>query len=138
MLGVEFTGLVPPLKKHWKLVAENLKLPYLVPGYDELIQPLHAMHAMQILQQKYEVIANLTRSNQLVMRVQPPLIITESEANLFLQAFEATCMEVDLWIRMMSQAVTKAANGKLDTATEVDASSPQFNEALVNSLSTES
>ena len=49
---------------------------------------------MTVLLSEHRIYTQVARSNPSVLRVQPPLTITEEEVSQFLEAVEACCREV--------------------------------------------
>lgn len=127
MIGVELSPLNPLVAKHMKRADVTGMLQHLVGGLDELMQALPAAFQMQMLLQQHGVYTQVTRSNPLVLRLQPPLTITEAQVDQFLIAFEQTTRAgqnvEDLFDVLISKAVTghhdAIQDAAVDTAVEI-------------------
>ncbi len=91
MMGVELTPLTPIVAKHLKRADLMGLLQYLGNSLDDITRNLPAIFQMQMLLKYHGIYAQMTRSHPLVLRVQPPLTITEQQADAFLAAFRKTC-----------------------------------------------
>jgi hypothetical protein len=80
-----------------------------VPDLDGLIHSIPGLYVMQTLLQGHGIYAQVTRSNPRVLRIQPPLTVTEQQAARFLDALEETCSELaflnDISDRVLSKSV---------------------------------
>jgi putrescine aminotransferase len=81
---------------------------YLVPQFDELMGALPAIFVMRTLLEEYGVYTQVTRSNPNVLRVQPPLILTEQDANRFLEAVAETVVEFAFMEHVVEAVLTKS------------------------------
>ncbi len=110
MIGVELSPLKALVAKHLKRADVTGMLQHLVGGLDELMKTLPAVFQMQMLLQQHGIYTQVTRSNPLVLRVQPPLSITETQVDQFLGAFAQTCRAgqnvEDLFDVLISKATT--------------------------------
>jgi hypothetical protein len=52
----------------------------------------------------------------LVLRIEPPLTITEAQTQEFLTAFEKTCEEIDFIVSIIGEMIAKTSVGKHDAA----------------------
>lgn len=114
MIGIEFQRWPQTAVNHWKSLDETGLTQYLVRGYDGMVSALHALQAMYILLNRYGIYTQNTRSNPVVLRIQPPLVISEAEVDRFLDAIEQTCREVDHFCGVLTGSVSKSSLGKHD------------------------
>jgi hypothetical protein len=71
---------------------------------------------MQTLLHGYGIYTQFTRSNPQVLRVEPPLTLTEGQANEFLAAADKTCAETDYIVELIGEMIAKTSIGKHDAA----------------------
>jgi acetylornithine/succinyldiaminopimelate/putrescine aminotransferase len=63
---------------------------------------------MQILMQAHGIYTQVTRSNPRVLRIQPPLTITEEQVRRFLLALESTCHELQFLNHAVDSIIRKS------------------------------
>jgi hypothetical protein len=71
---------------------------------------------MQTLMQGHAIYTQFTRSNPLVLRIEPPLTISEAQVQEFLGAFDKTCHEIDFVVSIIGEMIAKTSVGKHDAA----------------------
>ena len=121
MVGIEFRAWPKTAVNHWKSLDETGLTEYLVKGYDGMVSALHTLQAMYILLNRFGIYTQNTRSNPLVLRIQPPLMIAEAEIDRFLDAMHQTCREVDHICSALTGGVSKSSLGKHDARSEAEA-----------------
>jgi putrescine aminotransferase len=134
MIGIEFQEWPKTAINHWKSLDETGMTQFLVGGYDEMVSALHPLQAMYILQNRFGIYVQNTRSNPQVLRLQPPLTISESEIDRVLEALETTCREVDHICGALTGGVSKSSLGKHD-ASSGDSANPEATPERAASLS---
>jgi acetylornithine/succinyldiaminopimelate/putrescine aminotransferase/predicted amino acid dehydrogenase len=108
MLGVEFLPLPRAVAHHFKGMDQSPLTQYLVPDLDEMVSAIPAAHMVHALQEGHGIYTQLTRSSPHVMRVQPPLTVTEEEAARFLGALEQACAEGELLRDLLEPVLTRS------------------------------
>ena len=93
---------------------------FLFSGYDGMVAALHTLQAMYILMHRFGIYAQSTRSNPQVLRIQPPLVISEAEIDRFIDALGQTCREVDHICGALTGGVSKSSLGKHDARNEAE------------------
>jgi acetylornithine/succinyldiaminopimelate/putrescine aminotransferase len=93
MLGLEFQPVPDTMVAHFKGMDRYGTSALLVPNLDDLIHSIPGLYAMQILLQVHGIYTQVTRSNPRVLRIQPPLTVTEEQVRRFLEALETICRE---------------------------------------------
>ena len=116
MIGIEFNEWPKTAITHWKSLDETGMTQFLVGGYDEMVAALHPLQAMYILQNRFGIYVQSTRSNPQVIRLQPPLTISDTEVDRVLDALETTCREVDHICGALTGGVSKSSLGKHDAS----------------------
>lgn len=118
LMGVEFHPLSPALRAHWKQADRSGIASLMLPGYERLLESFHVTHAMVTLLHAHGIYTQPSRSNPLVLRIQPPLTVTAEQVETFLSAFEATCREIDYPTRLMGAMISKSSIGELESGPE--------------------
>ena len=108
MLGLEFHPMPPTMVAHFKGMDPSGCSRFLVPNLEELIHAIPGTYAMQILLNAHGIYTQVTRSNPRVLRVQPPLTITEEQVNRFLAALESTCQELHFLNQTVDTVIRKS------------------------------
>lgn len=108
MLGVEFRPMPDTMVAHFKGMDPSGSTSLLVPNLEELIHSLPGLYAMQILLQAHGIYTQVTRSNPRVLRIQPPLTITEGQVSRFLEALESTCHELQFLNQTVDSIIRKS------------------------------
>jgi putrescine aminotransferase len=109
LLGLEFKPLPRTLLKHFKGMDASGLAAFQVADLDGLIHSIPGLYVMQTLLQEHGIYTQVARSNPRVLRIQPPLTVTEEQAARFLDALEETCSELaflfDMADRVLSRSV---------------------------------
>lgn len=116
LLGMEFERLPGALKSHWLATDPTGMAPYMGRETSQFIDAFHVLHAMQTLLHGHGIYTQFTRSNPLVLRVEPPLTLTENQAQEFLVAVDKTCAEIDYIVELINEMIAKTSLGKHDAA----------------------
>jgi 3-acetyloctanal aminotransferase len=116
LMGLEFNRLQGNLKSHWMATDPSGLAPYMGREMSQFIDAFHVLHAMQTLLHGYGIYTQFTRSNPQVLRVEPPLTLTESQAQEFLAAVDKTCSEIDYIVELIGEMIAKTSIGKHDAS----------------------
>ena len=108
MLGLEFQPMPDTMVAHFKGMDPSGTTALLVPNLDDLIHSIPGLYAMQILLQVHGIYTQVTRSNPRVLRIQPPLTITEEQVRRFLEALECTCHELQFLNQTVDSIIRKS------------------------------
>jgi acetylornithine/succinyldiaminopimelate/putrescine aminotransferase len=108
MLGLEFHPMPPTMVAHFKGMDPSGATSILVPNLDDLIHAIPGTYVMQILLQAHGIYTQVTRSNPRVLRIQPPLTVTEEQARRFLDALESTTNELHFLNRTVDSIIRKS------------------------------
>ena len=114
LIGLEFERLPGNLKSHWLASDPSGLAPYMGREMSQFIDAFHVLHAMQTLLHGHGIYTQFTRSNPQVLRVEPPLTLTESQARDFLTAVDKTCSEIDYIVDLIGEMIAKTSIGKHD------------------------
>jgi 3-acetyloctanal aminotransferase len=116
LIGLEFERLPGNLKSHWLATDPTGLAPYMGREMNQFIDAFHVLHAMQTLLHGHGIYTQFTRSNPQVLRVEPPLTLTESQAQEFLAAMDKTCSEIDYIVGLIGEMIAKTSIGKHDAS----------------------
>jgi putrescine aminotransferase len=108
MLGLEFQPMPNTMVAHFKGMDASGTMPFLLPNMDDLIHAIPGLYAMQVLLQSHGIYTQVTRSNPRVLRVQPPLTITEEQVRRFLDSLERTCQELHFLNQTVDNVIRKS------------------------------
>lgn len=125
LLGLEFQPMAEHVKTHWKIADRTGLGTMLVPDFDKMVDGVLVMHAMQTLLLVHGIYTQVARSNPRVLRIQPPLTISEAECELFLTALDQTCAEIDFVNNLLDSMIAKTTVGQTD-AQEKSRNNPQI------------
>jgi len=112
LVGMHFKPAPARLIALWKEVGGESLHPYLVPDFDALLRTGPVLYVMQSLLQEHGIYAQVARSNPLVLRVQPPLIVSAEEIDRFLAAMGECCRVLDSSYKMFDGITAKSALGQ--------------------------
>jgi putrescine aminotransferase len=108
MLGLEFNALSPTLLEHFKGMDASPLGQFLIPDLDTLAGSLPAVYVMNALLQDHGIYSQVTRSNPLVLRVQPPLTITEEQVEHFLDAVKQCSSELAMLLDTVDSVLARS------------------------------
>jgi putrescine aminotransferase len=117
LLGLEFRPLPEMIKAHWHSIDSTGMSRFLAAEMQHYIDAFHVLHAMHTLLSAHRIYTQFTRSNPLVLRVEPPLNVTDEQVARFLDAVDKTCREIDFVCELLEEMIAKTSRGKHD-ATE--------------------
>ena len=112
LIGLEFNPLPETIVAHWKQMQSQGMAYFLVPQIDKLVESVPSMYAMQNLLNEFGIYTQVARSNPLVLRIQPPLTITEDEVDTVLAAIAEVCFELDRSNKIFDTIVVKSTLGE--------------------------
>ena len=116
MIGLELYPLRSSIVSHWKQNDQSGLMQYMVPNVDVLAQGVTTMYLMQTLLEHHGIYTQVARSNPQVLRVQPPLTLSEEEAGRFLVAVDETCREIEASSSLVDAIISKSISGQHDAA----------------------
>jgi putrescine aminotransferase len=112
LLGVEFRPLPEAVAAHW--IQGTGPSVNLIPRAGELIASMPSVYVMQAMLGKHGVYTQVSRSNPLVLRVQPPLTVTAEHVEYFLGALRESCREIEFFGSTFNSAIAKSLIGKVE------------------------
>lgn len=127
LIGLEFHPVPAGMATHWKASDPTGVASMMIPQFDRLVDGFNVLHAMQTLLRGHGIYAQTCRSNPLVLRVQPPLTISEEETDRLLSAIEQTCEEIDFANSLLDNLIGKTGIGEHDAAAAGKSSAPSSN-----------
>ena len=120
MWGVEVRPFHPLIAEHWRQADKTGAKEFLMPQFRQLIDSMPALYLMNNMLSEHGVYTQVARSNPHVLRVQPPLVVSESQIEHFLNALESTTRDMQECSKSVSAMLTKSHLG-IHTAAEKDA-----------------
>jgi putrescine aminotransferase len=106
MLGLEFQPLPARMVQHFK--GLNGTAASSASDLEGLVDSLPGLYVRHILLHVHGIYIQMTRGNPRVLRVQPPLSLTEADAAHFLRALEEVCSELAFLNDVAEQVLTRS------------------------------
>lgn len=94
LLGLEMNPMNESVIRHWKDIDESMMSTVLGPRLDDFLKNISSMYVMNSLLNHHGIYSQTARSNPLVLRVQPPLVINQEQVDQFLQAIKQSAGEI--------------------------------------------
>ena len=111
MIGLELYPLRDSIAAHWKKSDTTGMMQYLVPNLDDMVSGIPTMYLMNTLMKYHGIYSQVARSNPNVLRVQPPLSVTASEADRFVDAVHQTAKELSASSSLVDTIISKSIAG---------------------------
>ena len=108
MLGLEFNPLPRRVVQHFKGMDASGLAAFQVADLDGLIHSIPGLYVMQTLLQEHGIYTQVARSNSRVLRIQPPLTVTEEQAARFLDALEEACSDLAFLMDAADRVLSKS------------------------------
>ncbi len=112
LLGLEFNPMSTAAAAHWHQLKETRLSKYLIPNLGRMLDSMSTLYTMQALLAEHKIYTQVTRSNPLVLRVQPPLTISSAEVNRFLKALDQTIGEMEFRESSIRDVIAKTGVGR--------------------------
>jgi acetylornithine/succinyldiaminopimelate/putrescine aminotransferase/predicted amino acid dehydrogenase len=125
MLGLELQPIPPTLVRHFKGMDNTGTAEFLMPDLDDWIRSISSIYFMQTLLNAHGIYTQVARSNPQVLRIQPPLTITEEQVQRFLKALEQTAYELHHAIEVTEGILTKCIGEHKEKRSEASAAEEQ-------------
>lgn len=119
MFGIELRPFHPLIAKHWKQADETGVKGFMMKQGWEMMESMPAIYLMNNLLMEHGVYTQVARSNPLVLRVQPPLVVSESQVDYFLTSVESTVRDMQASAKAVAAMLTKSHLG-IHAAADVD------------------
>jgi putrescine aminotransferase len=116
LCGLEFRRLPASLVAHWKGADPTGLANFVMPNSDRLIESIPVLHTMRVLLDEFGVYTQVARSNPFVMRLQPPLIVTDEQIDEVVDAIGQVAGQLDASNRLIEGMITKTVTGQHDGA----------------------
>jgi len=114
LMGIEFNPLPSKIVRHFAANDATGVSHFLAPQALEAIRNLAPIYVMQTLLDEFGIYTQIARSMPSVLRVQPPLCVSEAQIDSFLNALEKCCDEFSFSNRITDSMIAKSTVGKLD------------------------
>jgi acetylornithine/succinyldiaminopimelate/putrescine aminotransferase len=119
LLGLEFERLPEHLVTHWHASDPSGIAQYMVPGFPEQVASFYSFYVMQTLLNSKGIYSQLARSNPYVLRIEPPLTITQQQADQIVKAISECCIEMEYSFSFLNSMIVRSTMGKHDVADSV-------------------
>jgi hypothetical protein len=96
---------------HWKAIDATGLTPFLVPGFQQMLDTTTALYIVQTLLEACGIYIQSARLDPRVLRIQPPLTIDSSHVDAILASLEKTCLELDDARRFADSVISKTVIG---------------------------
>lgn len=114
LFGIDFHPTHENMIRHFSDFDRTGLSKYIAPTALDAVRHLSPLFVMQTLLDDFGIYTQVARSKPSVLRVQPPLGVTEAEIAHFLQAVERCCHELGVIIRPANTMDSKSAMGNLE------------------------
>ena len=121
LLGLEFERLPEHLVTHWHASDPSGIARYMVPGFSDQVSSFYSFYVMQTLLNSKEIYSQLARSNPYVLRIEPPLTITQQQVDQVVQAIGECCIEMEFSFSFLNSMIVRSTMGKHDVSESVAA-----------------
>jgi 3-acetyloctanal aminotransferase len=116
LCGLEFKKLPASLVAHWKNADPSGLANFVMPNSDRLIESIPVLHTMRVLLDEFGIYTQVARSNPFVMRLQPPLIVTDEQIDEVVEAIGRVTGQLDASNRLIEGMISKTVMGQHDGA----------------------
>mgnify|MGYP002849567107 CR=1 FL=1 len=124
MIGIELKPFEPLIAAHWSSSDKSGATQYLMPQWQDTIDALPTIYLMNTLLDQHGIYTQVARSNPRVLRVQPPLVVSQGEVDHFLRSLETTISEMHTCTNLAEAMLTKSHLGIHEAAEEKKVSHP--------------
>lgn len=114
LIGLEFNPLPERSLRHWHQISPDPLSRFLTTGIDQALQTMPALYCLQALLDQHRIYAQATRSQPLVVRIEPPLTIAESDVDRVITAFAQVCAEFDSVASLTDEVIGRTSVGRHD------------------------
>ena len=114
LVGVEFNQVPDNIVRHFAAQDPSGVSHFLAPQALEAIKNLAPIYVMQTMLDEFGIYTQVARSRPNVLRVQPPLCITEEQVDKFLASITKCCQEFSFSNRITDTMIAKSTFGDLD------------------------
>ncbi len=116
LLGLEFRPMSEAATAHWNQLKETRLSKFLIPNLNDMLKSMSTLYTMQTLIDEHQIYTQITRSNPLVLRIQPPLIVSEQQVDQFLSAMDQTIGEMEFRESSIRDVIAKTGVGRHEKA----------------------
>ncbi len=121
LAGIEFNPMPANIVRHFAAHDATGVSHFMAPHALDHIRNLSPIYVMQTLLDEFGIYTQIARSKPSVLRVQPPLCVSESQIALFLEALEKCCDEFSFSNMITDTMIAKSTVGTLDRKSPVRA-----------------
>jgi len=130
MTGIEFAPLRESIASHWRQSDTTGMMQYTVPDLDRHIAEIPAMYVMQSLLKRSGIYTQVARSRGNVLRVQPPLTVSEEHITEFVAAVRTACLDLHATSSLVDSIISKSITGIHEGSSAKPAETSGLSESL--------
>ncbi len=112
LLGLEFKPAADRLLALWKAVGPSKLRPTLFRILDAILRTGPSTYVMQSLLEEHHIYTQVARSQPLVLRIEPPLTISDEQIERLLAALGECCRTLDQSYKSFTGITAKSALGQ--------------------------
>ncbi|MDA1012901.1 MAG: aminotransferase class III-fold pyridoxal phosphate-dependent enzyme [Planctomycetota bacterium] len=112
LIGLEFHPLPTRTLQHWHEISQDPVSRYLAPGVDQALRTMPVLYVLRALLDQHHIYAQATRSQPLVLRIEPPLTISESEIERVLSAIDQISADFDIAAAVTDEVIGRSSVGR--------------------------
>jgi 3-acetyloctanal aminotransferase len=112
LFGLEFHPLPVRTLQHWHGLAPDSSSQYVTENMDQKLATMPALYMQRVLLNQHRLYTQTARSQPLVLRIEPPLTITEEELERLLNALDQACEGFDYAISLTDEVIGRTAVGR--------------------------
>ncbi len=114
LIGVEFHQTPGNIVRHFAAHDPSGVSHFLAPNALDAVRNLTPIYVMQTMLDEFGIYTQVARSRPSVLRIQPPLCVSEEQVDEFLEAIEQSCDELSFSNRITDSMIAKSTMGNLD------------------------
>lgn len=112
LFGLEFHSLPMRTLQHWHGLSPDSSSRYLTENLDRTLATMPALYMQRVLLDQHRIYAQAARSQPLVLRIEPPLTITEEEVERLLNALDQACEGFEYALSLTDEVIGRTAVGR--------------------------
>ncbi len=112
LFGLEFHPLPNRTLQHWHGLSPDSSTRYVTQNMDRTLSTMPALYMQRVLLDQHRIYAQTARSQPLVLRIEPPLTVTEEELERLLDALDQACEGFEYALSLTDEVIGRTAVGR--------------------------
>ncbi|NQV22959.1 MAG: aminotransferase class III-fold pyridoxal phosphate-dependent enzyme, partial [Rhodopirellula sp.] len=112
LFGLEFHPLPVRTLQHWHGLSPDSSSQYVTENMDQKLATMPALYMQRVLLNQHRLYTQTARSQPLVLRIEPPLTITEEELERLISALDQACEGFEYAISLTDEVIGRTAVGR--------------------------